>query len=125
MSICLITICFSRKELLRKKQRAIQDNNLQQLALTSHNLGNWYQENQEYENALENYKDEAKAYKHLDKRLETSKAYRMIGEMYMLLEDFENALNYELKYLSKSAIEISFYAFKNFLIYEFFFLFFA
>lgn len=85
---------------MKKKQRAIEENNLQQLALASNNLGNLYQEKQEYQQALEQYTDEAKAYKTLEKRLDTGKAYRMIGEMYMLLEDFEKAVEYELKYFS-------------------------
>lgn len=30
-----------------------------------------------------------------------AKAYRMVGEMYMLISDFENALKYVTMYLSK------------------------
>lgn len=87
-------------ELMRKKQRAIIDNNTPQLAVACKNLGDWYHENQQYENALECYKEEAKAYELLGKRMEKSKAHRMIGEMYMLLENFDEALKHELVYLS-------------------------
>lgn len=88
---------------MRKKQRAIIDNNTPQLAVACKNLGDWYHENQQYENALECYKEEANAYELLGKRLEKSKAHRMIGEMYMLLEKFDKALEHELVYLSKAS----------------------
>lgn len=92
---------FSLLELIRKKQRAVIDNNPSQLAIAHKNLGDWYHENQQYENALECYKEEASVYDSLGKRIEKAKAHRMIGEMYMLLEKFEEALNHELIYLSK------------------------
>lgn len=87
--------------LIRKKDRAIADNNPTQLAVAYNNLGDWYHENQKYEDALECYKQEADVYKSLGKRLEEAKAHRMIGEMYMLLEKFEDALKHELVYLCK------------------------
>lgn len=88
-------------ELLRKKQRALADKNKLHLAVACHNLGDWYQENQEYENALNSYRDEAAAYDDLGLRMERARAHRMIGEMFMLLENFENALEHELIYLSE------------------------
>lgn len=87
-------------ELLRKKQRAIVDNNPNHLAAACKSLGDWYHENQEYEKALECYNEEAGVHKSLGNRLENSKAHRMIGEMYMLLEKFDEALKHELIYLS-------------------------
>lgn len=86
---------------MRKKQRAIADRNKLQLAVACHNLGDWYQENQKYENALNCYRDEAAAYEELGKRIERARAHRMIGEMFMLLENFEKALEHELIYLSE------------------------
>ncbi|XP_031621038.1 tonsoku-like protein [Contarinia nasturtii] len=86
--------------LIRKKDRAIIDNNPAQLAAAYKNLGDWYHENQQYENALGCYKEEANIYESLGKRLEKAKAHRMIGEMYMLQENFDNALKYELSYLT-------------------------
>lgn len=64
-------------------------------------LGDYYHEHQQYEQALECYQEEAAAFDRLKKRLETSKAHRMIGEMFMLLEKFDNALKHELIYLSE------------------------
>lgn len=87
--------------MIRKKDRAIVDNNPAQLAVAHKNLGDWYHENQQYEKALECYKDEANVYESMGKRLEKAKAHRMIGEMYMLLEQFDDALKYELSYLSE------------------------
>lgn len=97
--------------LLRKKERAILENNGNHLALACKNLGDCYHENHQYEKALECYKEEAKVYESLSKRLENSKAHRMIGEMYMLLEQFENALKHELVYLSQ--LHIHFYCSKS------------
>lgn len=71
------------------------------MALVCKSLGDWYHDNQQYQQALECYKDEAKAFERLGNRLETAKAHRMVGEMFMLLEQFEDALKHELIYLSK------------------------
>lgn len=86
---------------MRKKRRAIADRNKSHLAVACHNLGDLYQENQDYENALANYREEATAYEELQMRMEEARAHRMIGEMFMLLENFEKALDHELIYLSK------------------------
>lgn len=95
------SVYFSLLELIRKKQRAVVDNNANQLAAACKSLGDWYHENQQYEKALDCYKEEAKAYESLGKRFEKSRAHRMIGEMYMLLENFDEALKHELIYLSE------------------------
>lgn len=87
---------------MRKKQRAIAEKNKLHLAVACHNLGDWYQENQDYENALNSYREEAAAYDDLGMRIERARAHRMIGEMFMLLENFEKALEHELIYLSES-----------------------
>lgn len=88
-------------ELIRKKRRAEFENNQPQLAVACHNLGSWYQENQEYEDALKNYREEAGIYAALSKRMEEARAHRMVGEVFMLLGDYEKALQHELIYLSE------------------------
>lgn len=93
----------SNAELLRRKQRAIEENNTQQLAQIYRKLADFYHENQRYEDALAQYKEEAKVYRSLGMAIHAGLANRMIGEMYMLLENFDEALNYELKYLSESS----------------------
>lgn len=89
---------------MRKKQRALADKNKLHLAVACNNLGDWYQDNQDYENALKCYREEAAAYDDLGKPMERARAHRMIGEMFMLLENFEKALEHELIYLSESCI---------------------
>lgn len=86
-------------ELLRKKRRAIADNNIQQLAVTCNSLGDHYHENQQYENALDAYTEEARSYERLKKPMDKARAHRMIGEIYMLLENFDDALKHEKIYL--------------------------
>lgn len=71
------------------------------MALACKSLGDYYHEHQQYAQALECYQEEAAAFERLSNRLETSKAHRMIGEMYMLLEKFDDALKHELIYLSE------------------------
>lgn len=90
--------------MLRKKQKALADKNKLQLAVACHNLGDWYQENQDYENALHSYKEEAATYGDLGMRIERARAHRMIGEMFMLQENFDKALEHELVYLSESRL---------------------
>lgn len=93
-------------ELLRRKNRAIADKNTTNLALACKSLGDYYHESQQYAKALESYQEEAAAFERLGDRLETSKAHRMIGEMFMLLEQFDDALKHELIYLSKFFLSI-------------------
>lgn len=64
-------------------------------------LAELYHDKQQYQDALVQYKEEAKAYRSLAMVMDAGLANRMIGEMYMLLEDFDEALNYELRYLSE------------------------
>lgn len=87
--------------MIRKKRKAEFENNQQQSAVACQNLGNWYHENQQYENALANYREEAGIYAALSMRMEEARAHRMVGEVFMLLENFESALEHELIYLSK------------------------
>lgn len=79
------------------------------IAKTSKDLGNWYNTNANYEQALEEYKNEAKAYFELGNKLENAKAHRMIGEMYMLLSNFSNALKHAEIYLGVVTLKFLFY----------------
>lgn len=89
------------KELLRKKRRAQTENNQQQLAIACKNIGDFYHENQQYDSALEAYTEEARIFKNLGKNMDKARAHRMIGEMYMLLENFNDAIKHEKIYLGK------------------------
>lgn len=88
-------------ELLRKKKRALTENNKQQLAIACKNIGDFYHENQQYDKALDEYTEEARVYERLGKNMENARAHRMIGEMYMLLENFNDAIKHEELYLGK------------------------
>lgn len=102
-SFVLFFFCFPIAELLRKKRRAIVENNIQQLATVCKNLGDYYHENQQYENALDAYSEEATFYERLGKDMEKARAHRMVGEMYMLLENFDDAMKHEKIYLGLCA----------------------
>lgn len=54
-----------------------------------------------YSDALDEYKNAALIYKELGLRLEWGTCNRMIGEMYMLMGEFDKALKYEKKHLGK------------------------
>lgn len=93
---------------MRRKLRATEEKNAQQLAQICRKLADLYHDNNDYNAALEHYEEEARAYKSLGMTLDTSRAYRMVGEMYMLLQNFDEALKYELKYLSEFNLLIIF-----------------
>lgn len=86
-------------ELLRRKARAIEQKNVEELAQLCRKLGDMYHENHNYNAALQHYQEEAKAYQSLDMKVKASQAFRMVGEMYILLQNFGEALNYVMKYL--------------------------
>lgn len=83
-----------------KKKRRAQDDNDFQLAIACHNLGEYYNEQGDYENALKHFKEAATAHKsNGSSNIDLGKSHRMIGEMYMLLGDFEKSLKHEQIYL--------------------------
>lgn len=86
---------------MKRKQRAINEKNVQQLAQVCRKLGDMYAENQKYHDALDHYREETKAYGNLKMPLDAARANRMMGEMYMLLENFDEALKHGLNYLSE------------------------
>lgn len=87
-------------ELLKKKRRARDDNDLTQLASACQNLGEYYHEQSDFENALKNFEEAAAAHKsNGSTNMDIGKSHRMIGEMCMLLGDFEKSLKHEQIYL--------------------------
>lgn len=88
-------------ELLKRKRRAKDDNDFNQLAIACHNLGEYYNDHTDYENALKNFQEAAAAHKSSGSSdiIELGRSHRMIGEMYMLLGDFEKSLKHEQIYL--------------------------
>lgn len=95
-----LTFIYAFIELLKRKRRAKDDKDLNQLAIACHNLGEYYNEQSDYENALKNFEEAAAAHKSIgSSNVDLGKSHRMIGEMCMLLGDFEKSLKHEQIYL--------------------------
>lgn len=92
-------------ELLKRKRRAKDDNDLNQLAISCHSLGEYYNEQCDYETALKNFEEAAAAQKTSgSSNIDLGKSHRMIGEMYMLLGDFAKSLKHEQIYLGNVTV---------------------
>lgn len=72
-------------------------------------MGDYYNQQGRYQNAVKEYQEEANIYAKMGKKLEMAKAHRMVGEMFMLLSDFDKAKDNINDYLSKFGVEL----FKN------------
>lgn len=75
--------------------------NKRTLAEACNDLATFYYKHNRYDDALEEYKSEASICKELGLRMEWGTCNRMIGEMYMLMAEFDKALKYEERHLSK------------------------
>ncbi|XP_043479382.1 tonsoku-like protein [Leptopilina heterotoma] len=80
----------NEEKLLKRKQRALRDNNFSQLKEILKNLGDFYFEQGDFENALQQYVEQAEVCK--SDKLECAIAHRMIGEMYGNLGNYQEAL---------------------------------
>jgi len=89
------------KRYIKRKEKARTDGNREQLAVSCHQLGDYYNQLGKYNDAVEEYKQEANIYASMGKELETAKAKRMLGEMYTLLCDYDTAKDHINDYLSK------------------------
>ncbi|XP_061393447.1 tonsoku-like protein [Musca vetustissima] len=92
------------KKYLKRKEKAFKEGNRELLAQTCNHLGDFYNQQGRYQNAVKEYEEEAILYSKMGKQLEMAKAHRMVGEMYMLLSDFDNAkcqINTYLKIVKK------------------------
>ncbi|XP_022830141.1 tonsoku-like protein [Spodoptera litura] len=88
------------EKLIRRKKKALNSSNRRALAEAYHDLASFYYKHNRYNDALDEYKSEASIYKDLGLRLEWGTSNRMIGEMYMLLAEFDKALKYEERHLA-------------------------
>lgn len=82
--------------------------NRRTLAEACNDLATFYYKHNRYNDALDEYKNEAKICKDLGLRMEWGTCNRMIGEMYMLLAEFDKALKYEERHLCKYYGEVSY-----------------
>ncbi|XP_055609641.1 tonsoku-like protein [Uranotaenia lowii] len=87
------------QRLIRRKKKSSEAGNLLQLAEACRKLGELYHERGEHRKALNEFKLVAKAYHNLKMPMEVGRANRLIGEMFMLLDEYEKALQYEKVYL--------------------------
>ncbi|KPI91757.1 Tonsoku-like protein [Papilio xuthus] len=88
------------EKLLRKKKKALNGSNRRNLAEAYNDLATYYYKNNRYCDALAEYKNEASVLKELGLRMDWGTCNRMIGEMYMLLAEFDKALKYEERHLA-------------------------
>ncbi|XP_063227977.1 tonsoku-like protein [Bacillus rossius redtenbacheri] len=97
-------------KLKRRKQRALEDGNLEILASTCRKLGEFYSNCGKYEEALKAYKEEETSWEAQGKLLQVAVANRMIGEVYNNMGNFQEALIHQEKHLiiaraQRSAVE--------------------
>ncbi|KAM3960765.1 tonsoku-like protein [Aphomia sociella] len=88
------------EKLLRRKKKALNGSNRRTLAEAYNDLATFYYKHNRYSDALDEYKNEAAIIKELGLRMEWGTCNRMIGEMYMLMAEFEKALKYEERHLA-------------------------
>ncbi|XP_048487601.1 tonsoku-like protein isoform X1 [Plutella xylostella] len=90
------------EKLIKRKKKALNGSNRRVLAEAHNDLATFYYKNHRYSDALDEYKSEAAICKELGLRLEWGTCCRMIGEMYMLMAEFDKALKYEERHLAVS-----------------------
>ncbi|XP_045766391.1 tonsoku-like protein [Maniola jurtina] len=88
------------EKLIRKKKKALNGSNKRAYAEACNDLATYYYKQTRYSDALDEYKNEASICKELGLRMEWGTCNRMIGEMYMLMAEFDKALKYEERHLS-------------------------
>jgi NF-kappa-B inhibitor-like protein 2 len=92
-------------ELLQKKKKAEDDGNQQLLAEMCNKLANYYTNEAKYQSALSEFRQEAVIFKAIDKKMDFGRANRMIGEVYMLMGRYKDALKHEDIYLTTAKQE--------------------
>lgn len=85
---------------INRKEKALAEGNRDQLAICCKHLGDHFNHQGKYQNAVSEYLQEAEIYNKMGKKLEMAKAQRMVGEMFMLLSEFDNAKEHIDIYLS-------------------------
>ncbi|KFB44993.1 AGAP006055-PA-like protein [Anopheles sinensis] len=80
------------RKLVNKKTKYANQDNYLALAETCQRLGELYKDREEYQRALNEYKLAAKAYEKLNRLMDRGLAFRMIGEMHLMMGQFKEAL---------------------------------
>ena len=92
-------------ELLRRKQKAEDDNNSLLLADSCHKLGDFYVSKFDLSRALREFQEESSIYQDEGKKMDYGRANRMIGEVFILMEKYAEALKHEELFLKISKQE--------------------
>ena len=95
-----VLILFILKALVKRRNKAQRDGNVQILADVQKKLGDLFFDKKRCEDALEAYKGQLHACECLGDRLNCAIAHRMIGEVYADIENFSEALSHQNLYLS-------------------------
>lgn len=77
--------------MINKKLRARRQNNLTQLAVCCNHLGAFYMNQGQYEEALENFKEELALYDDRNDAIEIGRTHRMIGDVCLQMNELEDA----------------------------------
>lgn len=87
---------------LKKKERALLENNFENLYYACKELADIYVNQEDYQQALIQYEECEKAANRVGDDIRLGVANRMIGEMYCYLNDFENAIKHQKLHLKIS-----------------------
>lgn len=91
-------------ELIRKKRKALEENNFAVYGSTVDALCNYYTDKRMYQEALNMFKEVSNIYKNRPQyRMERGCAERMIGEILSDLGNYKEALSHVEIYLSKTS----------------------
>lgn len=90
---------------MRRKQKAETDDNQQALAEACNKLGNHYMNESELKKALGEFRQEADIYSELCKKMDYARANRMIGEVYLVMGKYSDALKHEDIYMKTAKQE--------------------
>lgn len=75
------------------------------MADSCNKLGNFYVSKSDLTRALREFKEESSIYKDVGKKMDYGRANRMIGEVYILMENYAEALKHEELFLKISKQE--------------------
>lgn len=89
----------------KKKRNALRDGNYRVAAEMSNKVASHYHNNGDYEDAYQEFQEERDSWRRVNSKMDEGRAERMMGEMKMLVGEFEEALQLENRYLAKAKEE--------------------
>ncbi|XP_044760156.1 tonsoku-like protein isoform X2 [Coccinella septempunctata] len=91
-----------KQKLLKKKRKAIEDKNEAGLCSACTDLANFYMKEERFNEAIKEFEILGQVYKKQKKMLDYATVNRGIGEAYMLMTNYEKAIEYQKIYLGLS-----------------------